>query len=128
MALEIESDMAETKNIRPRTTRVHFAIPVFIYGTEESGAPFKEIAQTVAVNANGCLIELATRVTKDQPLLLSNMKSNEEIACSVVSIGNPANGKTAVGLRFTQPAPRFWGLAFPPDDWDPADRKRPTKR
>jgi hypothetical protein len=120
--------MAETKTIRSRTTRVHFAIPVFIYGSEESGAPFKEITQTVAVNANGCLIELAKRVTKDQPLLLTNMKSNEEMACTVVSLGNTVNGKTAIGLRFTQTAPRFWGLAFPPEDWDPADRKRPTKR
>ena len=28
---------------------------VFIYGNNESGAPFKEITQTVAINANGCL-------------------------------------------------------------------------
>ena len=120
--------MVESKSIRPRSTRVHFAIPVFIYGTAENGAPFKEITQTVAVNVNGCLIELVARVAKDQPLLLTNMKSNEEMACSVVSVANPINGKTAVGLRFSQPSPRFWGLAFPPEDWDPADRKRPTKR
>lgn len=120
--------MAESKSIRARTTRVHFAIPVFIYGTAENGAPFKEITQTVAVNANGCLIELVERVAKDQPLLLTNMKSNEEMACSVVTVGNPINGKTPIGVRFSQPSPRFWGLAFPPEDWDPADRKRHTKR
>jgi hypothetical protein len=106
---------------------VHFAIPVFIYGNSESGAPFKEITQTVAVNANGCLIELAETVVKDQALLLTNMKTNEEIACNVVTVASAVNGKSPVGLRFAQPSPRFWGLAFPPDDWDPANRKLPTR-
>lgn len=121
----IECVMVETKIARHRTTRVHIAIPVFIYGNNESGPPFKEITQTVAVNANGCLIELATLVVKEQPLLLTNLKTNEEMACTVVTQGNIVNGKTEVGLRFAQPSPRFWGIGFPPEDWDPAERKRP---
>jgi len=122
--------VTDSKSIRPRSTRVHLAIPVFIYGNNISNKPFKEITQTVEVNANGCLVELATHVTKEQQLLLTNMKSNEEIACLVVTQGNIVNGKAQVGLRFAQSAPRFWGLAFPPEDWDPAERKRPmpTKR
>ena len=72
--------MAETKIARHRTTRVHIAIPVFIYGNNESGTPFKEITQTVEVNANGCLVELATHVVREQPLLLTNLKTDEEIA------------------------------------------------
>jgi len=104
---------------------VHLAIPVFVYGHHESGAPFKEITQTLAVNANGCLLELSTAVAKDQTLLLANMKTNEEIPCHVVTPGKIMNGKNQVGLRFAQPSPRFWGLAFPPEDWDPANRKRP---
>jgi hypothetical protein len=119
--------MIETKASRQRTTRLHFAIPVFIYGNEASGAPFQDITQTVAINANGCLVELTTPVAKDQALWLTNTKTNEEIPCTVVTIGNPVNGKTPVGLKFSQPSPRFWGLAFPPDDWDPATRKRPTR-
>lgn len=118
--------MAETKIARQRTTRVRINIPVFIYGNNESGPPFKEITQTVSVNANGCLIELATPVVKEQPLLLTNLKTDEEIACHVVTLGNAVNGKTEVGLRFAQPSPRFWGIGFPPEDWDPALRKRPT--
>jgi hypothetical protein len=118
--------MAETKTIRNRSTRVRIAIPVFIYGSTESGPPFKEIAQTVAVNANGCLVELATPVVKDQPLLLTNLKTDTEMPCQVVTLGNIANGKTEVGLRFAQASPRFWGIGFPPEDWDPSERKRPT--
>ncbi len=118
--------MADIKAMKPRTTRVHLAIPVFIYGNKESEKPFKEITQTVEVNANGCLLELATPVVKKQQVLLTNMKTNEEMACHVVTLGNTVNGKALVGLRFAQPSPRFWGLGFPPEDWDPAERKRPV--
>jgi hypothetical protein len=118
--------MAETKTARQRTTRVRIAIPVFIYGNNEGGPPFKEITQTVSVNANGCLVELSTPVVKEQPLLLTNLKTDEEMACHVVTLGNSCDGKTEVGLRFAQPSPRFWGIGFPPEDWDPASRKRPA--
>jgi hypothetical protein len=118
--------MSESKTLRPRTTRVHLAIPVFIYGNKETDKPFKEISQTVEVNANGCLLEMTTPVIKDQHLLLTNMKTNEEMACHVVTLGNVVNGKARVGLRFAQVSPRFWGLSFPPEDWDPAERKRPV--
>jgi hypothetical protein len=118
--------MADSKVMRQRTTRVLLAIPVFIYGNKTSDKPFKEITQTVEVNANGCLLELATPVIKEQQLLLTNIKTNEEMACHVVTLGNVVNGKTQVGLRFEQSSPRFWGLSFPPEDWDPAERKRPT--
>jgi hypothetical protein len=118
--------MSESKTLRPRTTRVHLAIPVFIYGNKETDKPFKEISQTVEVNANGCLLEMTTPVIKDQHLLLTNMTTNEEMACHVVTLGNVVNGKARVGLRFAQVSPRFWGLSFPPEDWDPAERKRPV--
>ena len=74
-------DVTNGKIMRPRSTRVHLAIPVFIYGNTASDKPFKEITQTVEVNANGCLVELAAQVSKEQHLLLTNMKSNEEIPC-----------------------------------------------
>jgi hypothetical protein len=122
--------MVETKILRLRTTRVQIAISVFVYGNSEFGQPFGETTETVSVNANGCLIALAAPVVKEQPLLLTNIKTNEDMPCSVVTIGNVVGGKTEVGLRFGQLSPRFWGIGFPPEDWDPAERKRhvPSKR
>lgn len=111
--------------IHRRTSRIHLAIPIFVYGRTESGDTFKEISITVTINAGGCMIELATPVAKEQPLLLAHMRTGEEIACHVVSHGANSNGKVQVGVRFAHPSPRFWGLAFPPEDWDPANRKRP---
>ena len=117
--------MNKSEPLRMRTSRVHLAIPVFVYGHKEPGAHFKEITKTMTINANGCLLEMATPVAKEQPLLLTNMKTNEEISCHVASVGKPVNGKAQVALRFLQPSPRFWGLVFPPEDWDPGGRKLP---
>jgi hypothetical protein len=111
--------------MKPRTSRVHLPIPVFVYGYKESGEPFQEITQTVTINANGALVELETPVFKDQSLLMVNTKSGDEIACEVVTVDRGADGKPRVGIRFNEPSPHFWGLNFPPEDWDPADRKRP---
>jgi hypothetical protein len=104
---------------------VHLAIPVFVAGTHNSGVPFKEITNTVVITANGCLIPLETPVAKEQKLVLANIKSGAEIACHVATFESPKDGKARIGLHFDVPAPRFWGLGFPPEDWDPSKRKRP---
>ena len=108
-----------------RATRLHMAIPVFVYGTTESGEPFKEITATLVINDSGGLFELETPVVRDQKLLLANMKTGAEITCSVASLQTSNDGKTQVGISFDQPSPHFWGVTFPPEDWDSADRKRP---
>jgi hypothetical protein len=97
-----------------------------VYGATESGNPFNEITQTLIINANGGLIELATPVAKGQRLFIANMKTGDEIACDVATLGSHVGGKAQVGIRFAEPSPHFWGLAFPPEDWDSGERKRPS--
>ena len=58
--------------MRPRTSRLHMAIPVSIYGYSGSGIPFKEVTETIIINANGGLVELSVFVAKDQQLFLVN--------------------------------------------------------
>jgi hypothetical protein len=36
----------------------------------------------------------------------------------VVDAGSKSDGKTEVGIEFLEPAPRFWHIAFPPEDWN----------
>jgi hypothetical protein len=117
--------MSNSLPTHPRDTRLHMAIPVFVYGTTESGAPFKEITTTVVISCTGGLIELETPVTKDQKLLLANMKTGAEITCTVASLQHSDHGKPQIGIHFDQPSPQFWGVRFPPEDWNPADRKLP---
>lgn len=122
--------MAAVKNdgVPPSTrqsSRVHIAIPVFIYGCEEQGDPFQEVTETVYISAGGGLIGLVAAVKKGQKLLLVNLRTEETIQCSVMNVHANKAGKLLVGVAFDQCSPRYWGLVFPPEGWDPADRKRP---
>jgi hypothetical protein len=110
-----------------RTHRVQIAIPVLVYGNGDSGDTLNERTQTRVVNATGGLILLASKVVTGQKLLLHNISTGEEIICTVTSLLDETDGKVAVGIVFDQPSPRFWGLAFPPENWDPAHRKRPEQ-
>jgi hypothetical protein len=82
------------------------------------------MSATVSVNAGGGLIGLVTPVKKGQKLLLVNLKTEETIQCSVMNVHVNKTGKPLVGFAFDQRSPRYWGLVFPPEDWDPSDRER----
>jgi hypothetical protein len=101
-------------------SRLHIAIPVFVYGSDEQGDPFQEITNTLSVNPRGGLIGLGTPVKKGQKLLLVNLETDETIQCSVVKVRQNKIGKPLVGLAFNQSSPRYWNLGFPLDQNDSA--------
>jgi hypothetical protein len=94
---------------------VHLIVPVFIYGHNDSGVPFREITRTLTIEATGGLVELAAPVSKKHPILLVNIATGHSISCRVASIRKGSNGKAEVGIYFALPSPGFWGLEFPPD-------------
>jgi hypothetical protein len=110
-----------------RSQRVQIVIPILVTEKKDSGEPLREMAQTSVVNATGGLILLKAKVRIGQKLLLFNNKNAQEMTCTVTSLVQDAEGKTGVGVVFDQPSPRFWGIGFPPENWDPADRKRPEQ-
>jgi hypothetical protein len=81
---------------------------------------------TLIVNATGALVYLATAVSEGQKLQMVNSITGEQILCTVANITERAEvkAKWEVGIAFTEQKPRFWGISFPPDDWDSAKRKR----
>ena len=111
---------------RRRTQRVKIAIPVVVKIPRANASFYEETTETVVVNAHGCLTRLAVPLEQGQQIHIINSKSTEERPCTVVWIGQFSEGKTEVGLEFSEPAPRFWQITFPPEDWNPADRKLPT--
>jgi hypothetical protein len=108
---------------RRRSHRVNIAMPVLVRGMKGTQA-FEEEALTVSVNAHGCMVRVATPVTRSQEIAIVNTKTAEELPCTVTFIGQRENGKLEVGVEFTEPSPLFWRIAFPPEDWDPSERKR----
>lgn len=112
---------------RRRTQRVQIAMPVLVRG-KTGGKPFEESAHTVSVNAYGGMLRLATSVVRGQQISIVNPKTAEELPCTVTSLGQRDNNKTEVGFEFSEPSPLFWRIAFPPEDWNPAERKRAGNR
>jgi hypothetical protein len=108
---------------RRRTHRIQIVMPVIVRGKNGSHA-FQEETHTVSVNANGCMVRMETRVARTQHVSLLNPKTAEELPCTVNFIGQRHGTRTEVGLEFIEPSPLFWRIAFPPEDWDPTERKR----
>lgn len=110
-----------------RGQRISLAIPVLAYGHGSRAGAFREETRTVFVMARGAVIYLAAPVELEEEMILANQKTGEEVTCRVVSLSAGEKGKPQVEIEFTQSAPQFWRISFPPETWDPADRKRPEK-
>ncbi|MBZ5502544.1 MAG: PilZ domain-containing protein [Acidobacteriia bacterium] len=108
-----------------RSMRVRIAMPVIVRG-KIGPQPFEEQTQTVVVSAHGCTVRLATEIAHGQKVSVVNPKTAEELPCTVISLGQRDGKKREVGVEFTEPSPLFWRIVFPPDDWDPSERKRPS--
>src|SRR5579864_3110279 len=120
-----DSGVVDPKRDARRSKRVYIAMPVVVKG-QQGAETFEEKASTESVNAHGCMIRLAKVVNRGQKLTLINVKSQEAIECRVVYIGQSEGGKIQAGIEFNRPAGYFWHIAFPPDDWNAAERKKPV--
>jgi len=79
----------------------------------------REQTHTVVVNGHGALIRLDLKVRVGQTIILQNPETSEEQTCRVIHVNTLAEGKTEVAIEFLKPAPKFWRVAFPPEDWIP---------
>jgi hypothetical protein len=94
-----------------RGQRVPAALPVFVYGRAH-GVPFAEQSETANISANGGLVCLSVELARSQTLLVTNLQTNEELACRVARLGKTEAGKTLVGVEFLRPSPYFWSIKF----------------
>ena len=104
---------------RRRSQRVIMQIHVRITGTDPQGKPFVEQAVTLAINAHGALVAMKHRPISGTKVQLRHDATEDEQECHVVHLGQVRDGKTEVGLEFSEPRPGFWRVTFPPEDWNP---------
>jgi hypothetical protein len=95
------------------------SLPLIVHGHTPNQISFREETHTLVVNSHGGLISLSTNVKQGQKLILKNKTTQEEQGCRVVFVGPKQGEKNQVGVDFLRPAPEFWHIAFPPDDWKP---------
>jgi len=107
-----------------RNQRLRLELPVFVYSrsTDQEPEPLHEMARSLVVYARGGVVVLGATVKLGQELLLVNPRSEVHAACRVARF-EPC--PPMVRLEFIEPVPGFWGVAVPPEDGDPAERKLP---
>ena len=93
-------------------------VAVIVFMETPEGEQLREQTQTLVVNAHGGLLKLNMDVLAGQPMLLVNMKTEQEESCRVVRAEVVPGGQTAVAFEFDRPAPQFWPVVFPPADWN----------
>lgn len=108
-----------------RSHRLLLRIPVRVRGKNLQQQLFLEETQTLVVSAHGGLITLAAVVRVGDKVILMNMATDEQEAATVVFLGPMKDGKREAGFEFERAAGQFWGVAFPPADWSPANLAPP---
>jgi hypothetical protein len=117
---------AENAAVGRRGPRVRLETAVLIYYSwGEDSQAFYDEAKTIEVSAYGGLIETTRAVEMGQSVLLIDPTGGQSMVCQIRSVVEPQPNVYHVGLEFTTPSPKFWGIAFSADDWDPAEQKLP---
>lgn len=102
-----------------RSGRVFHRVRIQAQGRSHEGRKFREICETVVVNAHGALLSMSNEVEHGAILVLVNPDTQDEQECRVVFLGGPTEKGQRVGVEFLTPAPRFWGLDFRREDSTP---------
>lgn len=101
-----------------RSQRVCVSVEVEVLWGDANNLLASEKTKTLIVNSHGALIPLRRTVETNELLKLRNTTTHEEVACQVIDLSRANQlGMTNVGIEFVEPAPRFWHIAFPPEDW-----------
>jgi len=109
-----------------RSSRVVIDIPITVMGLNSDRKIFHENTKTITVSAHGALISLKSNIDSVKPVLIENPRTKMEAQCRVAYRKEVTGGGSEIGLEFLTSFPKFWGIHFPPEDWNPAERKRPT--
>ena len=89
----------------------------------EPGKSVRLDAFSLVANAHGGLLEMSLRVSKGQKLLLSIPSAGLQERATVVAVRGAEDGGYAVAFEFDSPAPQFWPVSFPPEDWNWVEAK-----
>jgi len=102
-----------------RSQRVAARIRVTVTRRGGEVSTLSEDTYTLVVSAHGGLIVLAMDIKPGEILALRNVLSLEEQIVRVVRVSEKEESGSPVAIEFTNPAPHFWQIDFPPADWTP---------
>ena len=100
-----------------RSSRVFIKLRTQVSGKNADGRSFRETRETIVVNAHGALFYLQAPLAMGAIVTVTNPDTLEEQESRVVFVGSTSDRGQRIGVEFLTPAPRFWGVEFPPPDW-----------
>jgi hypothetical protein len=114
--------MAEITTTRRRSQRLFLRVPVVVQASEPNRPSLLEETHTIVLNAHGTLLEMRAALDAGQTVTLKNLKTSEQIECTVKLVTQADAGKFNIALEFKKPNASFWQISFPPEDWAPHDK------
>lgn len=100
-----------------RSQRVLLQIRVILEVGIDAGNPIRLEAFTLVVNAHGGLLEMSLPLRAGQRLSLVNPTSGLKKPSRIVGLRRSTDSGFLVAFEFDSPTPKFWPIAFPPEDW-----------
>lgn len=85
------------------------------------GKPTTFETVTLSVNNHGAMLILKQSLPPDTRFVLEHSGTRERVACKVVRPPREMPEGFQIPIEFDSPAPNFWRIAFPPNDWRPLD-------
>lgn len=95
-----------------RSQRVFHKMRLKAHGRSHDGKKFREVCETVVVNAHGGLLNFSNEIDNDEMIVLENPVTDEQLECRVVFVGEAGERGQRIGIEFLTPAPHFWGIDF----------------
>ena len=86
-----------------------------------NGKPTTFETVTLSVNNHGAMIILKQGLPPDTRFVLEHSGTKERVACKVIRTSREMADGFQIPIEFDSPAPNFWRIAFPPNDWRPMD-------
>ncbi len=113
---QVNTIAAERRRGRRVLLRIRANVHVMLKGREE----MLEVT-TLSVNPAGAMLVCPKNLTPQTEFVLEHAATKQTIPCLVVSAAKQVPDGFHVPISFDAPAPNFWKIDFPPEDWKPHD-------
>jgi hypothetical protein len=101
---------------RRRSQRVLLRVRANVY-VNLKGQQITLEVRTLSVNPFGAMIISAENLAPQTRVVLENIVTQKRVACGVVRAAKEMPDGFHIPIQFDAPAPKFWMIDFPPDDW-----------
>jgi hypothetical protein len=109
--------MEESTN-RRRAGRIAHQARIILSGRDADGFSFAEETETLTISKYGLSVRTSYQLALGRELSVRTKDKNRVAQFQVVWVGEPTTpNEGRVGMEWMEPE-RFWGLKFPPDNWE----------